>query len=225
MQLNSPRWSSWWAGQLPQHTCLCSSVSPYSAVSLAWQSGPLWHTQQYNTIKAFIMHAWSTGWQNLRQLADVLFYWCYCYTAIVTATATGRLDYEGSKCHIRSYGEATRQHSGTPGSAMPSRVLSRPTSRSNLEASARSSACQVDWSAALRQQHRSHSDSLETSCRSKSFESDASIKADFTLTRILLQLPILDHTACLTQKQPIATHRTFHGLHVSVISTINILHN
>ena len=93
-------------------------------------------------------------------------------------TTCVRPDYGGSICHIRSCGEVT----STSGPATPSRAFSRSTSRSNLEASAWSSANQVDRSAPPRQQQRSHSDSLETSCQSRSFESDATVQADFALT-------------------------------------------
>jgi len=55
--------------------------------------------------------------------------------------------------------------------AMPSQAFSQSTSRSNLEASTWSSACQVDWSALPWQQQCSHSDSLEISCWSWSLES------------------------------------------------------
>ena len=47
---------------------------------------------------------------------------------------------------------------------------SRPNSRSYMETSTQTSACQVDWTALVWQQQRSHSDSLETSCRSTSLE-------------------------------------------------------
>ena len=53
------------------------------------------------------------------------------------------------------------------------KIVPTPLLQIHLE----TSACQVDWSAPPQQQH-SHSDSLETSYRSRSFESDAMVHAD-----------------------------------------------
>jgi len=90
----------------------------------------------------------------------------------------------GSKSQIQTCSEVSRQHSvrHLPGPAAPSPAFSRSTSRSNLGASTRSFACQVNRSAPSRQQQRSHGDSLKTSCRSRSLDSDATVQADSALT-------------------------------------------
>jgi len=81
----------------------------------------------------------------------------------------------GSKSQIQTCSEVSRQQSVRH---------TRPSfhARSNLGASTRSFACQVNRSAPSRQQQRSHGDSLKTSCRSRSLDSDATVQADSALT-------------------------------------------
>jgi len=95
------------------------------------------------------------------------------------STTCVRPDYEGRKARFRHVARlADSTPSGTPGPAAPSPAFSRSTSRSNLGASTRSH----NRSAPSRQQQRSHGDSLKTSCRSRSLDSDATVQADSALT-------------------------------------------
>ena len=99
------------------------------------------------------------------------------------STTCVRPDYEGRQARFRHVARlADSSPSGTPGPAAPSPAFSRSTSRSRLGASTRSFACQVNRSAPSRQQQRSHGDSLKTSCRSRSVDSDATVQADSALT-------------------------------------------
>ena len=74
------------------------------------------------------------------------------------------------------------------------RAFSQSTSRSNLEMSVWSSACQVDRSAPPWQWQRSHSESLETSRRLWSLESDSMVLANFALTTTIATLHTHTHT-------------------------------
>jgi len=74
------------------------------------------------------------------------------------------------------------------------RAFSQSTSRSNLEMSVWSSAWQVDRSAPPWQWQRSHSESLETSRRLRSLESDAMVLANFALTMTTATLYVYIHT-------------------------------
>jgi len=74
------------------------------------------------------------------------------------------------ECHI------TLQHT------RPSRAIGRSTPRPFMETSTRSTTYQIDRPTPPWQQQCSHCDSVEASHWSRSFESDATVPADYALT-------------------------------------------
>ena len=102
-----------------------------------------------------------------------------------------RINYQRSQCHIRTCGKTARQHSSTPGHAMPSRAICWSTPRPFMETSTRSTTCQMDRPTTPRKLQCSHCDSVEASYWSRSLESDATVRADYPPTTTTICVPPL----------------------------------